>query len=155
MAAALRAAVLPYKSTCVLSELSMVSLWQDFDDGSHVKKQCLVFNGEHGIEALFYVKERFRKLAERNFLWAGNGPDLFANFEEVLVNTALTNWEDPIDPIADPDKTDIRFDAAMQEMYRKYVGTEARDTQMEYFKTLCKPMKLDPLMHSSRMLSLA
>jgi hypothetical protein len=155
MAATLRAAVLPYKSTFVSSELSMVSLRQDFDDGSHTKKSCPVFSGEHGIEALFYVEERFRKLAERNFMWAGDGADLFANFEEVLVDTALTNWEDIIDPIADPDKTDVRFDAAVQEMYRKYVGAEARDTQLEYFKTLRKPMKTDPLTHSSRMLTLA
>jgi hypothetical protein len=77
MAATLHAAVLPYKSTFVSSELSTVSLRQDFADGSHAKKQCPVFNGEHGIKALFYVKERFRKLAERNFLWAGDGPDPF------------------------------------------------------------------------------
>jgi hypothetical protein len=155
MAATLQAAVLPYKSTFVSSELPTVSLRQDFDDGSHIKKQCPVFSGEHGIEALFYVEERFRKLADRNFQWTGDGPDLFANFEEVLVDTALTNWEDIIDPIDDPDKTDVRFDAAMQEMYRKYVGAEARDTQLEYFKTLRKPMKSDPLTHSSRMLTLA
>jgi hypothetical protein len=43
----------------------------------------------------------------------------------------------------------------MQEMYPKYMGAEAKDTQMEYFKTLRKPMKSDPLTHSSRMLTLA
>jgi hypothetical protein len=156
MAATLPTAVLSYKSTFVSSELSMVSLCQDFADGSHVKKQCPVFNGEHGIEALFYVKERFRKPAEQNFLWAGNGPVIFANFEEVLVNTVLTNREDIIDLIADPDKTDIHCDAAIvQEVYRDYVGAEARDTQLEYFKTLRKPMKSDPLTHLSRMLTLA
>jgi hypothetical protein len=72
-------------------------------------------------------------LAERNFMWAGNGADLFTNFEEVLVYTALTNWEDIVDTIAEANKTDVRFNAAVQEMYRKYVGTEARDTQIEYF----------------------
>jgi hypothetical protein len=91
MAATLRIVLLPYKSTFVSSELSMVSLRQDFADGSHVQKQCPVFNGEYGIKALFYVKERFCKLAKCNFLWAGDGPDIFANFEEVLVDTALTN----------------------------------------------------------------
>jgi hypothetical protein len=34
------------------------------------------------------------------------------------------------------------------------VGAKARDTQMEYFKMLRKPMKLDPLTHFSRMLTL-
>ena len=86
MAATLRAAVLSYKSSFVSSKLSMVLLHQDFTDGSHAKKQCPVFNSEHGIEALFYVEERFRTLAKHNFMWAGDGPDLFANFKEVLVD---------------------------------------------------------------------
>jgi hypothetical protein len=85
-------------------------------------------------------------------LWAGNGPDLFQNFEEVLVDTALTNWEDIIDLIDEEDKTDVHFDEAIQEMYHKYVG--ARDTQLEYFKSLGKPMKSDHLTHLSRMLTL-
>jgi hypothetical protein len=155
MAVTLRAAVLPYKSIFVSSELPTVALRQAFADGSHQKKQCPVFNGEHGIEAFFYVEERFRKLAARNFLWAGDGPDLFTNFEEVLVDTALTNWEDITSNIGEAEKTAIRFNAAIQEMCRKYVGAEARDTQSEYFKTLRKPMKADPLTHSSRMLTLA
>jgi hypothetical protein len=76
----------------------MVSLQQDFADGSYIKKQCPAFNGEHGIKVLFYVEERFCKLTEHNFLWAGDGPDLFANFEEVLVDMALTKWENINDP---------------------------------------------------------
>jgi hypothetical protein len=155
MAATLHAAVLPYKSTFISSALTTVKLCQDFADGSHSKKACPVFSGEDGIETLFYVEERFMQLAERNFMWAGDGPDLFTNFEEVLVDTALTNWEDIVDTIVEADKTDVRFNAAVQEMYRKYVGAEARDTQIEYFKTLRKPMKSDPLAHSSRMLTLA
>jgi hypothetical protein len=62
----------------------MVLLRQDFNDGSHVKKNCPVVNNKHGIEALFYVKERFRKLAAQNFQWAGDGTDLSANFEVEL-----------------------------------------------------------------------
>jgi hypothetical protein len=86
----------------------------------------------------------------------GPAMDLFAKFKEVLVDTALTNWEDIIEPIDEQDKTDVCFHAAIQEIYCKYVGAEARDTQLEYFKTLRKPMKSDPLrMHSSRMLTLA
>jgi hypothetical protein len=127
---------------------------QDFNNGSHVKKNYPMFNNEHGIEALFYVKERFNKVAKCNFQWAGNGANMFANFEEVLVDMVLTNWEDIIDPIDNADKTDECFEEEMQQMYHKYVGAEARDTQLEYFKTLCKPMELDPLTHSSCMLTL-
>jgi hypothetical protein len=68
------------------------------------------------------------------------------------VDTALTNWEDIVDPIDNAEKTAGRFEEAMQQMYRKCVGAEARDTQLEYFKMLRKPMKS---MYSSRMLTLA
>jgi hypothetical protein len=146
---------LPYKSIFVSPKLPTVTLRQDFADGSHQKKQCPVFNGEHGIEAFFYVEEHFRKLAAHNFLWAGDGPGLFMNFKELFVNTTLTNWEDITANIGETGKTADSFDAAIQEMYHKYVGAEARDTQSEYFKTLRKPMKADQLTHSSRMFMLA
>jgi hypothetical protein len=126
MAATLQAAVLPYKSTFVFSELLMVSLRQDFANGSHQKKQRPAFNGEHGIEAFFYIEECFRKLAAHNLQWTGDGPDHFTNIEEVLVDTALTNWEDTTAAIAEANKTAAHFDAEIQEMYHnKYIGAEA------------------------------
>jgi hypothetical protein len=80
---------------CFVQSCDGVTLRKDFNDGSHVKNNWLVFNNEHGIEALFYVEERFRKLAACNFQWAGDhGADLFAYFEE-----------DIIDPIDDAEKT--------------------------------------------------
>lgn len=154
MAASLRAAILQYKSGFVPSELPLVKLKQDFDGGSYKEKKCPVFNGDHGIESLFYVEERFRKIAERTLLW-DTGIELFDGFEEVLIDTALTNWEDIIAPIADADKTVPRFEQALQEMYRKYVVSDSRDTQIEYYKTLRKPIKTDPLDHSNRMQTLA
>jgi hypothetical protein len=53
------------------------------------------------------------------------GPELFDGFEEVLLDTMLTNWEDIIAPIADADKTPAHFELTLQEMYRKYVCAEA------------------------------
>jgi hypothetical protein len=154
MAATLKAAILPYKSAFVSSALPVVKLKQAFANNTTKEKKSPVFSNEHGIEALLYVEERFRKIAERTLEWT-TGPELFDGFEEVLVDTALTNWEDLIDPIADQDKTVARFEQTIQELYRKYVGAEARDTQIEYYKTLRKPMKMNPLDHSSRMLTLA
>jgi hypothetical protein len=154
MAATLRATVLPYKSGFVPSSLTTSKLKQDFDGGSYKEKKCPVFTGEFGIEALLYVEERFRKIAARTLSWT-TGEELFNGFEEVLVDTALTNWEDLIAPIDDADKTPQRFEQTLQEMYRKYVGAEARDIHFEYFRTLQKPMKASTLDHSSRMLTLA
>jgi hypothetical protein len=115
---------------------------------------CPIFNGEHDIEALLYVEERFRKIASRTLLWT-TGLELFDGFEEVLINTVLTNWEDLILRIAEADKTSERFEVVLQQLYRKYVDAEARDIQFEYFQTLRKPLKSSPLDHSSCMLTLA
>jgi hypothetical protein len=154
MSATLRAAIMPYKSGFIPSDLDSVKLKQAFQGGTSKDKLCPIFNGEHGIEALLYVEERFRKIASRTLSWT-TGLELFDGFEEVLIDTALTNWEDLILPIAEVEKTPDRFEIVLQQLYRKYVGAEARDIQFEYFRTLRKPLKSNPLDHSSRMLTLA
>jgi hypothetical protein len=132
MATSLRAPILPYKQGFAVSELGGSKLKQDFVGGSAKDKKCPVFTGEHGIEALFYVEERFRKIATRTLLWT-TGQELFDGFEEVLMDTALTNWEDITSTIAENTRTPARFELAIQEKYRKYVGAEAREIQFEYF----------------------
>jgi hypothetical protein len=154
MATALRATIIPYKTELVPSELTTVKLKQNFDDGTYREKKCPVFTGEHGIEALLYVEERFRKIASKTLLWT-TGAELFDGFEEVLLDTALNNWEDLTSTIADVDKTPASFEATIQALYRKYVGAEARDIQFEHFRSLKKPLKASILDHSSRMLTLA
>jgi hypothetical protein len=75
MADTLRAAILPCKSGFIPSDLGTVKLKQDFKGGSSNKdKKCPVFNGEHGIEALLYVEERFRKISSRTLQWM-TGPE--------------------------------------------------------------------------------
>jgi hypothetical protein len=154
MATSLRAPVIPFKTGFVPSLLGTSKLKQDFIGGSAKDKKCPTFSGEHGIEALLYVEERFRKIATHTLLWT-TGPELFDGFEEVLLDTALTNWEDLTSTIADADRTPARFELTLQAMYRKYVGAEARDVQFEYFRTIQKTLKSSPLEHSSRMLTLA
>jgi hypothetical protein len=68
--------------------------------------------------------------------------------------TSLTNWEGINITLTDADKMSACFDDAIQVMYHKYIGGQVRDTQMEFFKTLRKPIKSDPLT-PSRMLTLA
>jgi exonuclease VII small subunit len=43
------------------------------------------------------------------------------------LDTALSNWEDIIAPIAAADKTLAPSELTLQEIYHKYVGVEARD----------------------------
>jgi hypothetical protein len=52
--------------------------------------------------------------------------------KQILLDTALTNWEDLVAPIVDADKTPKRFEQILKAMYRKYVGAEARDIQFGY-----------------------
>jgi hypothetical protein len=60
MPATLRAAILPYKSGFIPSDLTSLKLNQLFVGRSSKDKICCpIFNREHGIEALLYVEERF------------------------------------------------------------------------------------------------
>jgi hypothetical protein len=131
MAATLRAAILPYKSGFVPSDLTSLKLKQQFEGGSLKDKMCPLFNGEHVIKALLYVEARFQKIASHTLLWT-TGLELFDGFKEVLIDMALTNWEDLILPIVEADKMPERFEVVLQQLDRKYVGAEARDIQLEY-----------------------
>jgi hypothetical protein len=117
------------------SLLTTVKLKQNFEGGSSKDKKCPVFSGKHGIEGFLYIEEMFRKIASHTLSWT-TGPEFFEGFEEVLLDTALMNWEDLVAPIADTDKTPERFEQMLQAMYRKYVGAKVRDIQFEYFRTL-------------------
>jgi hypothetical protein len=156
MTASLRAPVLPYKSGFVPSTLATTKLKQDFVGGSVAKdKKCSNFSGEHGIEALLYIEESFRKIASCTLLWTV-GPEQFNGFKEVLLDTVLTNWEDIITPISDIDKTLEHFKLTPQEIYHKYVGPKVMAIQFEYFHMLQKPpLKSSTLDHLSQMLMLA
>jgi hypothetical protein len=120
-------------------------LKQYFVGGSSKDKKCPVFTGEHGIESLLYVKERFRKIASCTLEWT-TGQELFNGLEEVILNTALMNWKDPVAPIVDADKTPEWFEQMLQAMYQKFIGAEARDM----YSVCTKPMKSSTMLgHSS------
>ena len=108
MAGTYRAPILAYKTSFAISGLTGTKLKQDFVGGSAKDKKCPIITGEHGIEALFYVEERFQKIAARTLLWT-TGQELFDGFEEILMDTALTNWEDITSTIAEVDRTPEQF----------------------------------------------
>jgi hypothetical protein len=120
MAATLRATVLQYKSSSIPSKLSTVQLKQDFVGDSLKDKKCPVFNGEHGIDALLYIAEQFRKITTCTLL-STTGLELFDRFKEVFLDTMLTNWEDLILPMNKVDKTPDHFEQTLEEMHHKYV----------------------------------
>jgi hypothetical protein len=145
MVAMLRAVILPYKTIYV----PLIKLNQDFEYGSSKeKKECPIFENEHGMKALFYVEERFQKVADRTLKW-NTRIKRFNGFEEVLIDTDLLNWEDLVTALANVDKMVASFEKTLQEMYHKHIGMEARNTQIEYYKTLRMPMKGSSLDHAS------
>jgi hypothetical protein len=154
MAASLRVPVLPYKTGFVYSALATMKLKQYFVGSSAKDKKCPTFSRKHGIETLLYIEERFRKIATHTLSWT-TGLELFKGFEEILLDTALSNREDIISPIEDEDKTPERFELTLQEMYREHVGAEARDVQFKYFRSIQKPLKASTMDHLSRMLTFA
>jgi hypothetical protein len=83
------------------------------------------------------------------------GIELFDGFKEVITDMTLTNWEELVTPLPDVDKTVAHFEQTLHEMYPQYVGAEARNTQIEYYKIFLKPIKMNPLDHASQMLTLA
>lgn len=112
MVTTLRAAILPYKSsTFIPLELPIVKLKQDFIDGNYKERKCLVFNGEHGIEPLFYLEERFHKVVT-NIMWT-TGLELYDGFEDILIDTALTNWEDLTALLMNVQKSLANFEQSM------------------------------------------
>jgi hypothetical protein len=56
---------------------------------------------------LLYFAELFQKIATRTLFWT-TGPEIVEGFEEVLLDTALSNWEDIIAPIAEADKSTLQ-----------------------------------------------
>jgi hypothetical protein len=56
------------------------------------------------------------KIASCTLSWT-TGEELFNGFKEVLIDTALTNWEDLVAPIADADKDPPHFEQTLQAMY--------------------------------------
>jgi hypothetical protein len=85
------------------------------------------------------------------------GIKLFDGFKEVLIDMALSNWEDLIAPHL---QMLIRQLLVLNNLYKKCIANMLElklkgDTQIEYYKTLWKPIKSNPLNHASQMLTLA
>ena len=94
--ASIHKAVISYDKKYKTSDLETVTLRQDYDDGSHKKKCCIVFTGAEGVEGLLQVKERFDAISET--LDFNTGEELFNNFDRCDNNNNNNNkqiyeWE--------------------------------------------------------------
>ena len=76
---------IPYESAFQYEKLEKVSLIQRYVDMAE-KKNYPTFTGEHVIESLLYVEDRFRAVSGQ--LEYNTGEYLFHNFEEAVMNRA-------------------------------------------------------------------
>jgi hypothetical protein len=143
--AALKSNCIDYKSSFIHSELERVKLTQTYADGSSKTKKCPTFSGEHGIESLLYVEERFRNIARQ--LSFDTGRELFDNFEEILTDSAEEKWENIVAGIGAAGRTANQFNTEMTNFYLRYVDNEARDTMFKYLPTCRKPRDVEPRTH--------
>ena len=140
-----------YESSFKHDEVEKITLIQTYVDSTK-KKKCPVFSGEHGIESLLYVEDRFSSISRQ--LEYTTGAELFNNFEELMVNNAEERWENIVAPIAEPQRTPIRFELAVDELRAHYCDHEARDTMFDYLRTVQKPYQVEPQQHADRMQTL-
>ena len=146
---ALRSNCIEHKSKFVHSELERVKLTQSYDDGSTKTKKCPCYSGEHGVESLLYVEERFRTIARQ--LSFTDGGELFDNFEEVLTDSAEEKWLNLTVGVAEVNRTPARFDQAMEACCQRHVDEFARDSMIKYLPTIKKPFSADTRTHVDRM----
>ena len=110
-------------------------LQQSWDDGTKEKLDVPIFSGAGGTEALLWVEEEFRNVAEE-FEFA-EGEELFRKFERCLSGTAKAKWRNVTSEndynINEVDADD--FDEAMANFYLKCVDEEARDTMISCLDT--------------------
>ena len=138
-----------YSSKFEQSKLEKVELTQTWDDGTKSKKKCPVFTGEHGIEALLYVEDRFNSICRQ--LEITEGEELFDNFAEVLTNQAENKWETITMNIPVPQRIAPRFRQAMEEFYLSYCDEDARDNMFAYLRDFSKPFNVAAGDHADRM----
>ena len=96
-----------YDSKFEHSKLDKVELIQTWDDGTKTKKKIPVFTGDHDIEALLYIEDRFNSICRQ--LEIVDGEELFDNFTEMVSNQAENKWETLTGHLTAQQKTVARF----------------------------------------------
>ena len=143
-----------YKKAYKTSEMETVTLRNRTADGTDVKRRCLVFTGDEGVEGLIQTKTRFNSVAHA--LQLEEGPELFDNFEQVLSDNAETRWQNLVADIADDDRTDVRFEDEYQNLLDSYATNRGRDYMRDYLTSAAvwKPHDMECAEHKERLTTL-
>ena len=149
----LSTAIFAYTSAFASEELSYQQLKRDVNKERSLTTTCPTFNEKQGMEALFYVEERFHQKAVQ--LGWTTGQELFQGFEQVLSDTALVQWKARVSKLNESDKKTSRFAQIQQELHLDYVHSNAREAQFEYYRTLKLLPTGTPGTHAIQMLTLA
>ena len=84
--------------------METVSLRQRMTDGRDLKRTCLVFSGNEGLEGLLQMKERFDNICHA--FQFDTGEELFSNFEQTLTDNAEACWQNLVADIPDARRSD-------------------------------------------------
>ena len=112
-------------------------------------KKCPVFTGDHGIEALLYVEDRFNSICRQ--LEIVDGEELFDNFTEVVSNQAENKWETLTDNLTVQQKPVARFQQAIGDFYLSYYDDDLREMMFAYLRRFKKPYSVAAGVHADRM----
>jgi hypothetical protein len=93
-------------------------------------------------------EERFRHCAAKKE-WT-TGPEMFENFEEFLMDTALEKWETRTQNVVPADRTLARFELAVQEFLLEHADSLAKDCMIKHLKDFQRPIHAKPQDHASR-----
>ena len=149
----IRKACIEYETKFEHDKLERVTLQQNYEDGSNKKKKCPAFNGDYGIEALLFVKDRFDSICRQ--LEFTTGEELFDNFEEVLTGKAQDKWYSLTGQLGAAQRTVPEFTNRVGQLYLSYCSDDARDAMFEYLRAFKKPYKMEAGAHADRIEILA
>ena len=152
--ASIHKAVISYDKKYKTSDFETVTLRQDYANGTHKKKYCLVFTGAEGVEGLLQVKERFDAICAT--LDFNTGDELFTNFAEVLQDSGASRWQNLISDIEVIDRDDVRFNQEYGNLLDRYATNRGRDIMKDYLRSdeVKKRHDVECSAHSERMLTL-
>ena len=105
-------------------------------------------DGSGGIEEIFYVEDRFRKIAYQFNMTTGR--ELCDGFEECLTDAAEDEWENIVAGLIAGQRNQAnRFSNTVTRYYLKYVEDDERDVGLQYLDIIINKVKAEKENHAN------
>ena len=135
------------------SKLETVKIEKVDQNGQVRTKKVPVFTAKVGVEGLFHVIDKYKRMADRLALTVAEKWD---QFDDVLDQVSEKKWDSQTKNIAANQRTNNRFDTEIEEFIQSYAqDPNPKDILLKYIKDKCKkPYKKSSQEHADRMISL-